>query len=310
MHKARGSSSGRGGSNKPTNPAFSFPIKKEKKSKFGPTRMLDATLITEATLPDAFVIILGIAPHLEQYTVHHPVGVSGLGDDEWVLTPTSEIHFLLGRREDPDKKARQESREAAALSNALKKGSLLQDVGEGVMYPTKVPRHSVLAEARKRRGEGNVDIMLLLSPQYQQLEKAARADLAEGKDVWDSFNPDTFKTLGGPMADKRQEAHPRLRGKSAMQARDWFARTIFGIVEEDDEHVKSFFYVPESEKKPSKTRELTEQEKKLTFGSQGMEPATATTTAATPLIDTMSSSAAASPPQGGNSSSQPGTDSS
>jgi hypothetical protein len=80
----------------------SKPLVKTVVQEISLTHMGGVTLKNDARLPGAFVILVVTSSGTRQYTMHHPIGITVLDDDDWVLTPTPEVDPMLHRVRDPN----------------------------------------------------------------------------------------------------------------------------------------------------------------------------------------------------------------
>jgi len=106
--------------------------------KLDAEKILDIKLTVPKELKEAFVIAVvdsnGVA---EQYTVHRPIGITDLTDDDWVMTRTSELRYLLARTIDPAQKEIDRAI-AKARTDYLVSKKLLLVTGEKTFYPPDV----------------------------------------------------------------------------------------------------------------------------------------------------------------------------
>lgn len=198
-------------------------------------KILDIKVTIPKDLGEAFVIaVIDRSGTAEQYTVHRPIGITDLAPDSWVMTRTSELRFLMSRREDSTQREIDRAL-AQARTDFLVSKSLLIKVGDKIHYPPSVSegeeRNLVFdrAEAElkvaKRFHKDEHDHAQLGKPkaavyhgypgkredfleeQVKIHEKKIR-DAVASEDFLKIAKPikakQTFRTIGGPNWDKPQ----------------------------------------------------------------------------------------------------------
>lgn len=76
-----------------------------------------------------FVVQIVHPGGVEQYTVHHPIGVTDLDDEkDWVVTPTAQVPATLKRKEDPSQGELNQARAKFRTDLAVKAGLLVEKI--------------------------------------------------------------------------------------------------------------------------------------------------------------------------------------
>jgi hypothetical protein len=191
----------------------------------------------------AFVALLATESGVKQFTIHRPIGTTGLGDGEWVLTRTSEIPELLQRV----------SSEAIKTWEAERDREIRRAVvaaGTGRRLNTATPPVEVFATSGDVVDTTRIAVQLGLDAKEKNkwVEKLTGSNAANqvaftqalksttASAAWLALNPrPNHVTRGGPLADRDQVALSYLSGKSLSQAEDYFStRRAFGLSAEDD----------------------------------------------------------------------------
>lgn len=178
-------------------------------------------------------------------TVHRPIGVTQLEDDDWVVSETSDIPNLLARAEHPDAKRIEEQRstERRFLAAAAATGLVVSGAGtaRSVEGPDGSDFFAALAEARRlakaqapkgQQPTPDAYKRLLISDEMRAANEAyltAISSEAVRTQAEGMFPLPAYETRGGPLADRPQVARPSLKGKSRAQVKDALGRAIFNI---------------------------------------------------------------------------------
>jgi len=202
-------------------------------------------------LEEAFAIVVTDGGLTNTFTIHRPVGISGLDDDSWTATPASEVHYLLARADDPaqpniDKTRGQTRNELLVTANLL----ILKD-GK-LHYPADVQNgaeriallNAADAELKKMK-QAKREEYKLNHPKANQDTINRKVKVTETRN---DFLPDqakvhefkiqgylrrpeikekiegsciqTYRTRGGPIANRPQRSIPLLKGLSQEKAVD------------------------------------------------------------------------------------------
>jgi len=208
-----------------------------KPKKIKPETMYLVDFATHPHLKDAFVVLLAGTLGITQYTVHHPIGATPLADEEWIVTPTSDIHFLLERIDDPQKREKAAAVQQQRLSSAVKKGYLNLIDGVVTYSSSGRVRNDVLAQARDSRGEAKSPLFNFIENEDDRKTEENLEYFWASPEITASLKKiqGDYVTLGGPLADQPQRPNRVLKGLSGGQARDRLTKSIFGYGEESDE---------------------------------------------------------------------------
>jgi len=86
-----------------TNSKFLKPKIKHQKLSKTKTNVLDFETGEDSSLKDSFILMVTDGKHTQQMTVHHPIGVTNMDNEEWVATDSSGVPHLLSSKEHPFK---------------------------------------------------------------------------------------------------------------------------------------------------------------------------------------------------------------
>jgi hypothetical protein len=181
----------------------------------------------------------------QQLVFHRPIGVTQLGEEEWVCSLQQNIPLLLMRQDDPGAKARQErvSNELyrLAVESVRASGQNIR-LTNGEVYVNELHRASLLKQAKllaKASGEGETTpngpppYFRFLAPTEQKVEMKFIFALRDPELIAQAEGaiPLTgFETRGGASADEPQEPVPYLKGLSKVQAFDAMSRRIHATI--------------------------------------------------------------------------------
>jgi len=222
-------------------------IRKEKVPvAVNPKKTLQVKWQAEGPLKDSFVIaVIGGDQLIHQYTIHRPIGFTDLDDDDWVCSRTGDIQDLLSRQDDPGREARQKAVTGFLIEKVV--GELQSEypisIVDGVVMLDGHPRPEVLKPAHKAVKDKGMDHMNGAFPTYigflNRKIQAAETEFwlmindPKWKEWADSqFSKSTYRTMGGPKADRPQFAAFGLKSKSKQEALDVISRRIWSAVNE------------------------------------------------------------------------------
>lgn len=128
------------------------PLQKVKVQKLSTGIQSQLALDRPKGLGDSFSITVATGNHTVSYTVHRPIGVTDLDDDDWVVTPVGDIQSLLSRAVDPAQGEINKMRGVFKTSLLIESGLLIKDAEKGITYPVSVytgekDRNALLNEA-------------------------------------------------------------------------------------------------------------------------------------------------------------------
>jgi hypothetical protein len=200
-------------------------------------------LKTPKSLKDASVVlIVGPGGITEEMTIHRPIGITDLQDDDWVMTRTNEIHTLFARKDDPSEAnltiARNKRKNDYLIQNKL----LMEKDGK-YFYPQDEvkTRNDYLAEADlKFRAKKKDDKSEQTGTRVDFLdEKQKEAELSiikflktEAAQTYINSGDghQSYRTRGGVYDNEDQIAITSLGGKQPHQVVDTLNREIHNVI--------------------------------------------------------------------------------
>jgi len=216
-------------------------------------KISDVTLAPTKGLQGAFVVAMVSEKGLpDQLTFHRPIGWTDLAGDEYVCTPTSDIHTLLAGSEDPREAQLSKLENLVLLELAVRDGLLFRQSGvdDPYTYPNGEDRDLILSRAEKaakdrvktleaehkalQQGKPkaavfkhNVTRNQFLNEEHlgyerelQEHKRIVRAEIRERV-------PRTYRTLGGPLRDQPQRRCPMIpKGATEQEAKNAVYKTV------------------------------------------------------------------------------------
>jgi len=193
--------------------------------------------------PEFFVIVLGSpGSDLTEMVVHRPIGVTQLGEQEWVASIKADYEFLLSRKENPAGQEIRESRRIRAFQLASEKGLIqpFKDASTDITWPSGHNRTNGLKDAKALLKSNSPNTLndvgsgelVYLSKEDAQAEQKLR-EFLQSKTVLQMIEkeiPDSFETCGGVYGDVPQVAVKPLKGLSLANAKDATFRNIFNML--------------------------------------------------------------------------------
>jgi len=174
-----------------------------------------------------------------QMTVHRPIGVTPLADDEWVVTPSSDIQSLLDRSNTDERKRAQGQREKhireAVVAASL--GRKLDAAGKQVWVTSGKDVAATIATFKKKASEegyADNEWAYYLDPADKRDEERYKAGLKDQTFVSAAevaVPLPAYDTKGGSLCDQPQRAVAYLKGKDLQQAKDAVIRRLVGLPE-------------------------------------------------------------------------------
>ncbi|QZE12035.1 MAG: hypothetical protein [Sclerotinia sclerotiorum narnavirus 1] len=217
--------------NKKTGPA----VKTVRKPiKVLPTAGLQYEYQADKRIADAFTVHVIGPTGGRSLTYHRPIGFTELGDEDWVLSPSTEVPSLLARAEHPHAKRIEELRAKARNQLAVGKGLASQPVPDGPLhYPDGSDRtgvlsaaHSAAKEAAKAAGQLKVvpgAFLQHLPPEKRDAE-VALSDFLKSDEariaVEQRIPLPAYETLSGPFEDQKQAPVAWLKELKPQAAQD------------------------------------------------------------------------------------------
>jgi len=205
-----------------------------KPTKVLPTAGLQSEFQADKRLPDAFTVHVIAAAGGRSLTFHRPVGCTDLEDEDWVLTPSTEVPSLLARAENPHAKRIEALRAKARNSVAVKRGLAKQATDDGpLLYPDGGDRTSALSSAHeaakvaaKAKGLSKAipgAFLEFLSVKQKEFETVLSDFLKsdETRNETEKRIPlPHFVTRSGPFEDQDQESVEWLNKATPQTAQD------------------------------------------------------------------------------------------
>jgi hypothetical protein len=168
--------------------------------------------------------------------IHHPIGVTDLDDDAWVISSTDDTKLLVARKKDPNQGTLATRREAWVREQAVEKGLILISTAGKVTYPNGADRTEWIKTLKEEALISNAD-----NPKYiftidgalakcdendvlANFEREYRKSLVSLSREAEGAIPQTYRTLGGQLADKPQEENLALKGKSIFDVQNHIVR--------------------------------------------------------------------------------------
>lgn len=216
-------------------------------SKIGPSRLLEAEWVKNSILKDTcFVVWLGSGvTGSQQWVIHRAIGETPLSGEEWVMTPSRDIEFLLNRRESEELSSWNRKAELAKRQEVLaaRKGRGLEGQTEVWTFdgaPAIQPTIRTCMAAAKAAGAQESAWLSYADSAVQISERSFKEALRTQviPEAWIAGNPrPRHETMGGPLGDIPQKAVGYLRSLSLNAAKDKVLRVMLGIDsnESDDE---------------------------------------------------------------------------
>jgi hypothetical protein len=219
------------------------PFVKTKKvvAKLNPVRKEPIELNGDKSLKgDSMVVLVVSATRSHQFTIHRPIGVTPLGDGDWVVSNTADVPDLLKRQKNPHEGVVAMKRASLRVALAVSEGLLQAPTGtDGASYPgTGNYRNAVLKAAKAKiktdwAGDGKPTpeqyIDAIENPVDQNSERLLLA-FYKRKEVIDQLEAEVplphFETLGGPMQDKPQLQVPSAQNMHRENLYDLVCKSI------------------------------------------------------------------------------------
>jgi len=198
-----------------------------------------------------FSVVLFVTPlGTQSYTVCHPIGITDLDANDWVLLPSEQIPAALARAQDPRRGELEKERSGYRNTALVAEGLLQEKEIDGVrtfFYPSDnaTPRNAILDTARAEskaevkalrrelnelpaRGAGaarqelNARIQMAnkvdqyLEEPFRSEEAAIRSRLKTLGPEVEARHPSTHRTLVGPYGDQPQRHIHGTQGFSLL----------------------------------------------------------------------------------------------
>jgi hypothetical protein len=195
-------------------------VKKEVKNSCGPGTNIPVILNDEPRLGEYLrVLIKSTTGVTRELIFHHPIGVTDLDDDDWVISEVGDIPSLLSRTKDPYAEEIATARAAWLEQKAIEAGLLEKDASDNTVYTgsKKTTRATFFKELKEIHSKKKTDKVKLdkfdlkdalsRSVDPRAAKEAAVRDLFanQAAAVEREFST-TFRTMGGSRGDRPQEA--------------------------------------------------------------------------------------------------------
>jgi len=209
------------------------------------------------------VVALVTANNSHQYVISHPIGVTGLDEEAWVINRIDYIPSMLLRRENPGLGALNQERAQSRTLLAVNHGLLVKQEESGKVaffYPNRVDksRNGLLEEARHLQKIRKSELEFQKSQSGSAEEKSRiGTDLSKAGDLiefldettreaetklrqfWSSAQvkadvenqcPETYRTLTGPYGDQEQHEIKGSKGKTLDAVMNQISKRIAEIM--------------------------------------------------------------------------------
>jgi len=186
-------------------------------------------------LRDPIHILFTTGPSLKmEQVVHHPIGVTNLEKDEWVISSLEDVMLMANRREDPRKKAIDERR-GHYIHNLMATGDrgCPTIFSDGKIYyrgDTRLskPREDWLKQLRQDPCPLTADEQLFVNTEESQIR---HWKLTHGiREEVETRFPYTFSTCGGPLEERPQVAQTEFKGLPKEAVVDLLIKKIYSRV--------------------------------------------------------------------------------
>lgn len=183
-----------------------------------------------------FTVIVGTK---SQMTVHRPIGVTQLGKDEWVMTPTAEMHYLVNRKSSKEldmwsTRRKEELIRNLYLSGDYGRASVTEGKSTKYVYAKSktdvaLARKAAEAEAKVAEDKKSNFLKYMSDDDRQDELKWRKALETESPGTeWSGLNPKPqFTTVGGFARNCPQTALAGLKGLSLEEAQAEFFCVAF-----------------------------------------------------------------------------------
>jgi vacuolar-type H+-ATPase subunit H len=186
---------------------------------------------------EAFVVVIATSNGAVQMTFHHPIGSTKLGEEEWVATESSQVHYLFKRAENPGKKSTEVARQKWQQARAVE--SKLLEVAENEVYffgqQALGSRRELTKKARsaaKDDGKTSPESYVSYLPDnIRELETNLLAQLRNKEVIaeCERLNPlPPHETVGGLHENQPQQPVDYLKGMSIDEARNTVINRVLG----------------------------------------------------------------------------------
>lgn len=192
-------------------------------------------------IQDAIVVVVSLPGIVtRQLTVHHPIGHTALGSDDWVCTPSSDVQDLLNHISNPLEAGVMKKRRDKSRGAAIEQGLLKQVDLDGVVtytYPNSGDVRNDAIKAAKRaiadqtKTDGEVPTAKFnsLLSIANQADEAALMTYYNSPELlkWlkDEVPLPAFETRSGPLNDRPQVKLAMPPG-SGVQAVDYIVKAF------------------------------------------------------------------------------------
>lgn len=268
-------------------------IKKVVNKKAKPTENLSLELLKDTEVGEYLRLFLGhVGGTANEMILHHPIGVTDLDKDEWVLSTPEDIAHLKARSEDPNKASIHAQRLKALKDGAILAGLVAEKDGALVYPMTGMARSSFISGLKLRhenKHQYQKDYKFILDLALgeedpadldAQSEIAYRKWLKQNQPVVEKKFPLTYRTLKGPLMDTPQAPIPWLKGMkigetSSSLLKHGIVGPVTGIGNADPDDLTTnpsgevgqwFFYQSLDASKKDKARDHAKEIRKILGG--------------------------------------------
>jgi hypothetical protein len=200
-------------------------ITKQVVPNLNPTAAASLVFKSDTKVGKYLRIIQGSPSGNTEYILHHPIGVTALRGDQWVLSDPSEVAHLVSRIDDPDAEKRKQDLEELQLHACLKLPDVFADADGLLEYTafTKIGTYSdfraTVKEAKKSAGSkwNRANWLNQSTDERAKIELRLDAIKAKTQVEFERKYPNTYQTRGGPRRDQDQVALEWADGLSLEQ---------------------------------------------------------------------------------------------
>jgi hypothetical protein len=212
-------------------PQILRPVKKTVSKKAGPTENLQFELLKDKAVGDYLRLTLGTPGHkTSEMILHHPIGVTDLEDDDWVLSSPEEVAQLKSRSKDPNENSIQAKRTEYVRQKAVDDKKIEIKDGTVFYYGIAKEDRSMFLEGLKKKtlqkheNESNYKFILELalneadqSDASVKAEKDFRQWVGPIRKEAEKLFPQVFRTAKGSLEDIPQAAIDWLKAKKITE---------------------------------------------------------------------------------------------
>ena len=172
---------------------------------------LPSDTVQSSHLKDQITIVVqGPGSKRTELVVHHPIGITDLSADDWVVTTIYGVAELLGRTKNPNLQNLNRKRSEALRTKLFQSGVALKLENGDLSYPGQEDsRQQILKDLKAGR----------YAPEKEMRVEAMEAKFIKAQLPYllevQKEHPDEFRTASGPLWDRKQVAVSEYKGMPA-----------------------------------------------------------------------------------------------